>query len=38
MSDEVIVKIMNSLPIITNMMGPHEIYVSVKTLTVCFRK
>lgn len=32
MSDEVIVKIMNSLPIITNMMGPHEIYGVLKHL------
>ena len=32
MSDEVIVKIMNSIPVITNMMEPHEIYGVLKHL------
>ena len=32
MSDEVIVKIMNTVPIITNMMAPHEIYGILKHL------
>ena len=32
MSDEVIVKIINSLPVITNMMGHHEIYGVLKHL------
>ncbi len=32
MSDKIIIKIMNSIPIITNMMGPHEIYGILKHL------